>query len=88
MTTSRGSFKANSFEINEFLYQPHKKKISNDFDENSLLFQTVSESEARILLPAVQLDFSSTLEMSDRQNDRFARPSESLSNSLNAMCTI
>ena len=33
-------------------------------------------------------DFSWTLELSDWQNDRFARPSESLRNSLNTMCTI
>ena len=78
MTSSKGSFKANSFEMNEFPHQP-LKKISNDFDRISLFFQTVSKSEAKSLLPTVQLDFSWTLEMSDWQNHRFARPSESLS---------
>ena len=80
MTSSRGSFKTNSFEMNEFPYQP-LKKISNDFDQISLVVQTVFESEDRSFSQTVQLDFSWTLEMSDQQIDRFARPSESLSSS-------
>ena len=59
MTSCRGSFKVNSFEMNEFPNQP-LKKISNDFDKTSLLFQTVLESEAGSLLPTDQLDFSWT----------------------------
>ena len=35
-------------------------------------------------MPTVQLDFSWTLEMSDWQNDRFARPCDNLSSSLSA----
>ena len=54
MTSSRGSFKANSFEMNEFPNQP-LKEINSAFDKISLLFQTVLESEARSLLPTVQL---------------------------------
>ena len=50
MTSCRGSFNANSFEINEFPNQP-LKKISNDFDKVSLHFQTVLKSEAKSLLP-------------------------------------
>ena len=64
MVSYRGSFKTNSFEMNEFPYKP-LEKISNDFDQISLLFQTVSKSEAKNLLPTIQLDFSWTLEMSD-----------------------
>ena len=41
-------------------------------------------SQGNSLSPTNQLDFSWTLQMSDR----FAKPSESISNSLNAMCTI
>ena len=51
-----------------------------------LHLQTVLESEARIFLPTVQLDFSWTLEMSDRQNDRLARPSGSLKSSVKSIC--
>ena len=57
MTSYRGSFKANSFEMNEFPNQPFKK-ISNDFDKINLLFQTVSGSEDTSLLPTDQLDFT------------------------------
>ena len=85
MTSSRGSFKANSFEINEFRNQP-SKKINPAFHKINLLFQTVLKSEGGSLLPTVQLDFSWALEMSNRQNDRLARPSDSLSNSMSTMC--
>ena len=47
-------------------------------------FKAVLESEPRMFLPTVQLDFSWTLEMSDRQNHRFARTSDSLSSSMSA----
>ena len=60
------------------------KNINNDFDKISLLFQTVFESEARNVFPTVQFDFSWTFEMSDWQNDWFARPSKRLSISLSA----
>ena len=83
MTSSRGSFKANSFEMDEFPKQT-LKKFYNNFDKISLLFQTVFASESRSLLPTVQLDFSWTLEISNRQNDQFARPSEGLSISPSA----
>ena len=43
--------------MNEFPNQL-LKKISNDFDKISLLFQTVLESETTSLLPTDQLDFS------------------------------
>ena len=43
--------------MNEFPNKP-LKKISNDFDKISLLFQTVLESETTSLLPTDQLDFS------------------------------
>ena len=69
--------------MDDFSKQP-LKKFNNDFDKISLLFQMVFESEARSLLPTDQLDFSWTLEMSDQQNDRFARPSEGLSIPLSA----
>ena len=50
-----------------------------------LLFQTNLESKARGFLPTIQLDFTWTIEMSDRQNDRFASPSDGLSNSFSTM---
>ena len=43
--------------MNQFPYQP-LKEINSVFDKISLLFQTVLESEAKNLLPTVQLDFS------------------------------
>ena len=52
------------------------------FDKISLLLLTVLESEARSFFPTVQLEFSWTFEMSDRQNDRFARPSDTLESSV------
>ena len=51
-----------------------------------LLFQTVLESEAKSLLPTVQFDFSWTLEISNRQNDRFERLSDSLKSSVSTIC--
>ena len=42
------------------------KKINCAFDKINLVLQTVLESEARGVLPTVQLDFSWTLDMSDR----------------------
>ena len=66
--------------MNEFPNQL-LKKISNDFDKISLLFQTVLESEAASLTPTDQLDFSWTLEMSNRHNAWFARPSDSVKRS-------
>ena len=85
MTSCRNSLKVNSFEMIQFPNQP-LKKINCAFDKISLLLQTVLESEARRFLPTVQLDFSLTLEMPDRQNDRFARPSDSLKSSLSTIC--
>ena len=72
--------------MNEFPNQL-LKKINPDFDKISLLFETVLESEVRSLLLTLQLNFSWTLKISDWQNDRFAGPSDSLSNSLSTMCT-
>ena len=57
MTLSRGYFKANSFEMNEFPNQL-LKKINPAFDNISLLFETVLESEVRSLLLTLQLNFS------------------------------
>ena len=57
MTLSRASIKGNSFEMNQFPYQP-LKKINSAFGKISLLFQTALESKARSPLPTVQLDFS------------------------------
>ena len=85
VTSYRNSFKVNSFEMIQFQNQP-LKKINCVFEKISLLLQTVLESEARIFLQTVQLDFSWTLEMSDRQNDRFARPSDSLKSSQSTIC--
>ena len=56
MTSSRGSFKSNSFEINIFPYLP-LKRINSAFDKIGLFFQTVLQSEAKSLLRPVQLDF-------------------------------
>ena len=64
------------------------KKINRAFDKISLLFQTVLELKAKRLLQTVQLEFSWTLEMSDRQNDRFARLSDSLKNFVSNICFI
>ena len=79
-------FKPNSVKMNEFPNQP-LKRISNDFDKISLLFQFALESEARSLLPTAQLDFRWTLDMSDQQTDWFATTSDSLSNSFSTMYT-
>ena len=85
MTSSIGSFKTNSLEMMQFPNQP-LKNFNRAFDKISLLFQTVLELEAKSLIPSVQLDFSWTLKMSDRQNDWFARPSNSLKNSVSTIC--
>ena len=47
---------------------------------------TTSLSEYSSLSPTAQLDFSWILEMSDQQNVWFARPSDSLSSYITAMC--
>ena len=47
-----------------------------------LIDQRLDDSSS--LSPTIQLDFSWTLEMSHRQNDRFASTSNSPSNSLGA----
>ena len=86
MTSYRGSFKDNSFEINQFSNQPLKIIVLSL--KIILLLQTVLESEARSLLPTDQLDFSWTLEMSDRQNNWFAGPSYSLGSSMITLCII
>ena len=86
MTSSRGSFKANFFEMTQIPNQP-VKIINRAFDKISLLFQTVLESEARNLSPTVQLDFSWTLQITDQQNARFARASDSLRSSQSTMCS-
>ena len=85
MTSYRNSFKVNSFEMIEFPNQV-LNKINCVFDKISLLLQTVLKSEAKSLLPTFQLDFSSTLKMPDQQNDRFARPSDSLKSSVRSDC--
>ena len=64
--------------MDEFPKQP-LKKFNNNFDKISLLFETVFNSEARSVLPTVQLDFSWTLKMFDGQNNWFPRTSEGLS---------
>ena len=69
----------------QFPNQP-LKKINCAFDKLSLLLQTVLESEARGFLAAVQLDFSWTLAMSDRQNNRLGRPSHSLKSHPSRIC--
>ena len=90
MTSSRGSFTENSFEksleMSEFPNNPLKRNFTPAFNKISLAFQTGLELEARRLLLTVQLDFSWTLKMSDRQNDRFARPSDSLKSSVSTIC--
>ena len=58
------------------------KKIILAFDKISLLFQAVLESEARSVLPTVQMDLSWTLQMSYQQDDWSARPLDSLRSSL------
>ena len=72
--------------MNEFPKQL-LKKISNEIHNISLLFHTVLESEDSSLSPTVQLDCSLTLEMSDQQNKRLAKPSDILSNFLRTICT-
>ena len=66
----------------------HCKKVHCTLSKFRLHSLTASWPKASSLSQTVQLDFSWILEMSDRQKDPFARPSESLSNSLNTMCTI
>ena len=85
MTSSIGSFKANSLEMIQFSNQP-LKTFNRTVDKISLLFQTVLEPETKSLLPTVRLDFSSTIKMRDRQNDRFTRPSDSLKSSVSTVC--
>ena len=86
MTSFRVSFKDNSFQMSQFPYQP-LKKVNSAFDKTGLLLQTALESEAKSLLPTFQFDYSWTVEMSDRQNDWFAKPSDSLDRSLSTLCT-
>ena len=81
MTSCRNSLKVNSFEMIQFPNQP-LKKINCAFEKISQLLQTVLESESRNFLPTVQLDFSWTLQMSDPQNDWFARRSDTLKSSV------
>ena len=66
-------------------FQTNYEKTNPAFDKISLLLKTVLESEPRSLLSTVQLGLSWNLEMSDQQNDRFARPSYSPSKSLSAI---
>ena len=56
----------------------HCKNFRCRLSKFSLHSLTASWSKASRLSPTVQLDFSWTLEISDRQNDRFVRQSESL----------
>ena len=67
VTSCRISFKVNSFQMIQFPNQL-LNKINCAFDKISLISQTVLKSETRSFLPTVQLDFSWTLEMSNRQN--------------------
>ena len=60
----------------------HWKNIHCLLSKISLHFLTVSWSETSSYLPTVQLDFSWVLEMSNRQNDRFAWTSDNLNSSL------
>ena len=62
----------------------HWKNFHCRLSKISLHYLTASPSEDNSLSPTVQLDFSWTLEISDRQHDRFARPSECLSSFLSA----
>ena len=82
MTSSTGFLE----EQNESISNQPLKTLMLLSKKIACFFQTVLESETRSLLPTVWLDFSSTLDMSDRQIDQFARPSDSLSNSLNITC--
>ena len=66
----------------------HCKNFYCPLSKISLHYQNIISQRLTFFSPTVQLDFRWTREMSGWQNDRFARPSESLSNSLNAMCTI
>ena len=60
------------------------KLIGCPLSKFSLHSLSASWQKSSRLSPTVQLYFSWTIKMSDQQNHRFARPSESLSNSLNA----
>ena len=80
------SFKVNSFGIIQ-LQNQLLKKINCAFDKISLHSLTASRSEASFLSPTVQFDFSWTLEKSERQNDRFGRPSDTLKSSISTLCT-
>ena len=63
----------------------HQKNVHCPLTKISLHSLAASWSETCNLSPTFQLDLSWTLEMSDRQIDRFARTSDSLSSSLNAI---
>ena len=62
----------------------HCKTFHCPLSKFSLHSLTASLPEASRLSPTVQLDISWTLEMSNRQNNWFTRPSESLSSSPGA----
>ena len=64
---------SNQFFPNDSFSKITIKNINNDFDKIR-----IRESETRSPLPTVELEFSWTLEMSDRQSDLFARLFESL----------
>ena len=85
MASYRNSFKDNFFQMIQFPNKPLKKIICA-FDKISLVLQTVLEWEARSFSPTLQLDFNRTLEMSDWQNDRFARSPDNLKSSVSTIC--
>ena len=62
----------------------HWKILHSRLSKVTLHYETAPSSEATSVSPTAQLDFSWTLQISDRQNDWFARPSQCLSSSVSA----
>ena len=69
MTSARTSFRANFFEMNDFVNQALKRNRCA-LDKICLFFQTTCCSEPIKLSPTVQLDLRWTLNMSNQQNDQ------------------
>ena len=63
----------------------HSQKIDYPLSQISLHYRTVIDQRLS-LSTTIQLEFSWTLQMSDPQNDRFTKPSDSPSISLSTMC--
>ena len=71
------------FQVNIF---GNPSKCHCSLNKRSLHLQTACWSQASNFSPTLQLHFSWTLELSNRRNNLFTRPSDNVSNFLSTMC--